>query len=261
MRLSSWIRTYRRIAAALSLDEERDASAAIELASILEGTPTARVEDLVRSVTGQVVSVWGAGPSLEQDLARAIDFGLLESTANFAADGAVTAFLESEKVPHMLFTDLDGPSTDLLKANSLGSLAVIHAHGDNLPALRRLTKSFTGKVFGSTQVHPIPPYVLNLGGFTDGDRAAHWAFELGASAIFLFGMDLGPIIGRYSKPDLSGEPLVRKLKKLEIAGDLLSSLSKQIQIYNFTSSGKKIPLIANASFSDLHGIMVKVKSH
>lgn len=232
----------------------------MELASALEGASVVRIEDLMRSVTGQVVSVWGAGPSLEQDLSRAIGSGFLESSVNFAADGAVTAFLESSRLPAAIFTDLDGPSADLIKANSQGSLVIMHAHGDNLPAIRTLAKSFTGAVLGSTQVRPVPPRVLNLGGFTDGDRASHWAFELGASAIFLFGMDLGQAIGKYSKPNLSGAQLERKLIKLRIAGDLLSSLSKRIPIYNFTSSGNKIPLVANASFDDLKGIMVKVKS-
>ncbi len=259
--MASWLKTYRRIAATLSLDEVRDASAAVILSSLLEGRQVPRIEDLKSAVDGNVVGVWGAGPSLEHDLRRALDDGLLGSMVNFVADGAVTAFLEAGMVPEMLFTDLDGPRLDLLNASSLGCIVVIHAHGDNIPLLRSLTGSFSGAVVGSTQVHPIPPRVLNLGGFTDGDRAAHWACELGAPAAFLFGMDLGPTVGRYSKSGIAGQPLERKLIKLQIAGSLLSSLSRRIAIYNFTSSGSSIPSIARASFGDLPGIMVKVKSH
>ncbi|HRR55004.1 MAG TPA: DUF115 domain-containing protein, partial [Candidatus Methanomethylicus sp.] len=217
--------TYRGIAAALSLDEGRDAEAATLLSSLLEGRRVTTLGALRSSVAGKVVGVWGAGPSLEHDLKLVIGGGLLRSQVNFVADGAVTAFLEAGAVPDAVFTDLDGPAPDLLRASSLGCTTIIHAHGDNMPLLRSLAGGFKGAVVGSTQVRPIPPRVLNLGGFTDGDRAAHWACELGASAIFLFGMDLGTEVGRHSKRGLTGERLKRKLVKLGIARDLLASLS------------------------------------
>jgi len=253
--------TYRGIAATLSLDEVRDAEAAALLSSLLEGRRATTIDAHRSSVAGKVVGVWGAGPSLEHDLKLVIGGGLLRSQVNFVAAGAVTAFLEAGAVPDAVFTDLDGPAPDLLRASSLGCTTIIHAHGDNMPQLRGLTGTFQGAVVGSTQVRPLPPRVLNLGGFTDGDRAAHWACELGASSIFLFGMDLGTTIGRHSKRALSGQPLERKLIKLRIAGSLLSSLSVRLPIYNFTSQGSSIPAIPRASFKDLPAIMVKVKSH
>jgi len=259
--LASWMDTYRGIAAELSLDEERDAEATALLSSLLDERVVPSVAALRSSVGGNVVGVWGAGPSLERDLNAVLDGGLLHSMVNFVADGAVTAFLEGGAVPDTVFTDLDGPGKDLLRASSLGCTTVIHAHGDNMPLLRSMVRAFTGPVVGSTQVRPAPPRVLNLGGFTDGDRAAHWACELGAPAAFLFGMDLGTTVGHYSKRCLSGPQLDRKLAKLRIAGSLLSSLAARMAIYNFTSSGSRIPSIPNASFSELLAIVVKVKSH
>ncbi len=251
MDLASWMETYRGIAATLSLDEERDAEAAVLLSSLLEGRRVTTIDALRSSVAGKAVGVWGAGPSLEHDLKCVIGGGLLRSIANFVADGAVTVFLEAGAVPDAVFTDLDGPAPDLLRVSSLVCTTVIHAHGDNMPLLRSLAGGFNGAVVGSTQVRPIPPRVLNLGGFTDGDRAAHWACELGASAIFLFGMDLGTEVGRHSKRGLTGERLKRKLVKLGIARDLLASLSRRIPVYNFTSSGNKIPFIPNAPICGL----------
>ncbi len=243
--------TYRGIAATLSLDEETDAEAAALLSSLLEGRRATTVDALRSSVAGKVVGVWGAGPSLEHDLKSVIGGGLLHSMVNFVADGAVTAFLEAGAVPDAVFTDLDGPAPDLLRAGSLDCTIVIHAHGDNMPQLRSLAGAFQGAVVGSTQVRPIPPRVLNLGGFTDGDRAAYWACELGASAIFLFGMDLGTDVGRHSKLGLTGDRLKRKLVKLGIARSLLASLSRRIPVYNFTSSGNPLPSIPNAPICGL----------
>jgi len=249
--------TYRGIASALSLDEGRDAEAAALLSSLLEGARVTTIGALGSSVAGKVVGVWGAGPSLEHDLKRVIGGSLLRPPVSFVADGAVTAFLEAGAVPDAVFTDLDGPAPDLLRASSLGCTTVIHAHGDNMPQLRSLTGAFRGAVVGSTQVRPIPPRVLNLGGFTDGDRAAHWACELGASSIFLFGMDLGTEVGRYSKLGLTGERLERKLVKLGIARGLLASLSRRIPVYNFTSSGNELPSIPNAPIRGLKEMLVR----
>jgi 2-amino-4-hydroxy-6-hydroxymethyldihydropteridine diphosphokinase len=69
---------------------------------------------------------------------------------------------------------------------------------------------FTGPVVATTQATPLP-HVHNFGGFTDGDRAAFAAQELGASCITLVGFDLD---------DENVDPLKRG--KLHIARKLLA---------------------------------------
>jgi len=65
---------------------------------------------------------------------------------------------------------------------------VIHAHGDNGPAVEAWAPRFTGPVVGTTQAKPVGG-LRNFGGFTDGDRAVLMAAHFGASKINLVGFD------------------------------------------------------------------------
>ncbi|MEE1133862.1 MAG: 6-hydroxymethylpterin diphosphokinase MptE-like protein, partial [Methanobrevibacter sp.] len=76
----------------------------------------------------------------------------------------------------------------------------IHAHGDNMDKIAKLTPFFTS-VLGTTQSQPVGN-LYNFGGFTDGDRAMFLAVALGAEEITLAGMDFGDIVTRYSRPNI-----------------------------------------------------------
>jgi uncharacterized Rossmann fold enzyme len=69
-------------------------------------------------------------------------------------------------------------------------------------------------VFPTTQVEPRPP-VVNVGGFTDGDRAAFLADHLGADSLVFPGWD-------FDDPGVSAQ----KRRKLRWAARLLAWLER-----------------------------------
>ena len=100
-----------------------------------------------KKVQGKHVVVCGAGPSICQNLEHVVTNIAFEDTVIFAADGATTACLEYEVVPDFILTDLDGNMEDIVAAQQQGAVVVMHAHGDNIPALQlwvpRLKQSHT----------------------------------------------------------------------------------------------------------------------
>ncbi len=84
------------------------------------------------------------------------------------------------------------------------------------------------RILGTCQTEPPLDVVYNFGGFTDGDRAAFLAEELGAREITLVGFDFGTVVGRWSKPRLKEHSPVweSKRKKFEFAKELLDWLEK-----------------------------------
>ncbi|MFQ5884773.1 MAG: hypothetical protein ACE5IO_06705, partial [Thermoplasmata archaeon] len=48
-----------------------------------------------------------------------------------AADEATSILLQHGMTPNIVMTDLDGNVEDLVRANELGGVVIIHAHGDN----------------------------------------------------------------------------------------------------------------------------------
>jgi len=75
-------------------------------------------------------------------------------------------------------------------------LAVVHAHGDNMEALKMYIHKFK-RVLPTVQVEPFPG-VYNFGGFTDGDRAVCLAEHFKAREIVLYGFDFHGSVGKYS---------------------------------------------------------------
>ena len=225
--LEEWMPLYYGIARELGLSPAEDRRATLLLSRLLQGK-SASLDLLEALLAERRVMVFGAGPSLERALEH-VDLG--EARRRFvlvAADGATSALLERGVMPHIVCTDLDGRVEDQLASSAEGSVVVVHAHGDNIPALERYASAFTGPVLGSTQVEPAL-YVHNFGGFTDGDRCVFLALWGGATEVVLMGMDLGPKVGRYSKPWLRGEVEAWgwKAAKLRIAKRLLEWLAQR----------------------------------
>ncbi|MFW9832093.1 MAG: 6-hydroxymethylpterin diphosphokinase MptE-like protein [Candidatus Thorarchaeota archaeon] len=209
--------------------------------------PLEKAEEIVR---GKHVVICGAGPSIHDNLIDMMDNGLLDNTVIFAADGATTACLELDVVPHFILTDLDGRIEDIEQAHQQGTVVIIHAHGDNIPKLKSwVPRLLQGRlIMGSTQIRPRPD-VHNLGGFTDGDRCVFWAEGLYAKKIALLGMDLGKTVGKYSKPELTRDVLASPVKrqKLLVAKELIAWLATwtESQIINLTGLFTSIPGVPN----------------
>ena len=72
-----------------------------------------------------------------------------------------------------------------------GSIAFIHAHGDNIDLVREWVPKFPPTIIGTCQTPP-PSGLINYGGFTDGDRAAVLSLALGAKQCKLYGFDWNP---------------------------------------------------------------------
>ena len=239
MRWEIWKPWYDQIAERLKLNQEADEDAA----KVLDGfLPPPDVQKLTNMIRGHECVVFGAGPSLDVDLKKLEQVRYL-NTVLIAADGATSAVLRYRN-PAVIVTDLDGAVDDQLEAWRRGSWLVVHAHGDNFAQVRKIILKLKERVIGTTQVKPFDK-LFNFGGFTDGDRAAFMAHELGASRIYLAGMDLGTKIGRHS----GDKDIKRKLIKLKICKDLLTWLAGEFNanIVNLTTRGEPIQNVPKRS--------------
>jgi uncharacterized Rossmann fold enzyme len=228
-----WRPWYEKIVRQLNLNKKTDEAAAKMLNDIL---PKPDIKKLRNLIKGKECIVLGAGPSLDDDLEKLEQAGFLNKTL-IAADGATSAVLEYRN-PEIIATDLDGVVKDQLEAWQRGSWIVVHAHGDNIAQIRKIVPKLKERIIGTTQVEPFGR-LYNFGGFTDGDRAAFMAHELGASKIYLAGMDLGSKIGKHS----GDKDVKQKITKLKICGELLAWLAGELgaKLINLTSHGKLIP--------------------
>jgi uncharacterized Rossmann fold enzyme len=178
----TWEPLYLQILEDFGFSIERDKEAAERLAALLAGRKTA-FHDLCQLLHGNPVVVCGNAHCLATEL----DEQPITDSTILAADGAVSVLLKRDIVPAAVVTDLDGPFPEIKRANSLGSLVVVHAHGDNLDALRSYVPLLE-RIVGTCQCRP-PAGLFNFGGFTDGDRCVFAAKELGAAKIGLLGFD------------------------------------------------------------------------
>ena len=182
MQFATWEPIYLAILDDFGFSIFGDEDAAKLLAELLRGLENwlSRADARVR---GRSVVVFGNAPTLDRELDE-----MQGTDAVFlAADGATAVLLRRGILPDIIVTDLDGSFPDILKANREGSIAVVHAHGDNLDALSRYVPQLVG-VIGTAQCRP-PEGLYNFGGFTDGDRSVFLAKELGAASIKLVGFD------------------------------------------------------------------------
>ncbi len=143
-----------------------------------------------------------------------------ENMVVIAADGATEMCLDLGIIPDFVVTDLDGDYESLIRADSGGSIMVVHAHGDNFDKITSQVPYFSN-VIGTTQNFPLKN-VYNFGGFTDGDRSVSLAVEFLAREILLVGMDFDSKIGFFSKRKVSNLDL--KKQKLQIGKYLTGML-------------------------------------
>ena len=210
MKIKTWMKWYRKILKDFGFKQEEDEKSAKYLNKFLEKHCALNLDDLPHSNTAIVC---GAGPSIEKHVK--IVEKIKSKGIVIAADGATTALLNEEIIPDIIVTDLDGYMPDIIKANKLGSVVVVHSHGDNLKKLKKYLPKLKN-IMGTTQSKPLKN-VYNFGGFTDGDRAVFLAIKLGAKKIILAGMDFGEKITKYSRPKLSRDvEEADEIKKLKL---------------------------------------------
>jgi 2-amino-4-hydroxy-6-hydroxymethyldihydropteridine diphosphokinase len=173
----------------------------------------------------------GAGPPPVWRLPPSADRPVL-----IAADGATETCLAAGLVPSIVVTDLDGPVASEVNASGRGSLVVVHAHGDNIAALERWVPEFPGELAGSW-AGPPRPALLDVGGFTDGDRGAFLAEALRARRILLWGFDFDQV----DAPDPTRR--AQKLAKLRWARKLLDELAEtgRSPIFRWELDGTLVP--------------------
>jgi 2-amino-4-hydroxy-6-hydroxymethyldihydropteridine diphosphokinase len=227
-----WFPYYQNIRQQFGYSTEKDQEAANILSTMIKRKALDR-KVLKKKITGRQVMVIGAGPSLDNNIK------FIKKDRKFvkiAADGAVQALIENKIKPDIVVTDLDGDLDFLQKAEKIGAIMVVHAHGDNVKILKKIVPKFR-HLIGSTQVMPVQN-VYNFGGFTDGDRCVFLAEEFGAKEIILIGMDFGLHIGKYSKKVTKNIEL--KKEKMKTGRQLLTMLAKRSRSQLFDTSKKPI---------------------
>ncbi len=205
-----WEPFYLRILADFGFSRAEDESVAAELDRLLGGTRVSDV-DLDRLLRGKDVTVAGNGPNVAAEIVDAR--GVLVT-----ADEATSVALANGLRPAILVTDLDGTVADQVKTNVEGTLAVVHGHGDNGPAVREWAPRFSGPTVATTQSKPVGG-LRNFGGFTDGDRAVFLASHFGARRIRLVGFD-------FEHPSEKDQDRRTKQRKLTWAYILLGALGR-----------------------------------
>ncbi|MDD5473516.1 MAG: DUF115 domain-containing protein [Candidatus Methanoperedens sp.] len=188
MKFEDWEPVYVQVLEEMGFDRAEDERAALMLSGMLEIKARKKDEvvgiDALRQVIeGKDVLVCGKAPTLGDEIEN-VDF---KKYVIIAADGATSVLIMNGITPDIIVTDLDGNMDDEAKANELGAIMVVHAHGDNMDALKEEVPGLK-KVIGTTQSKPLKN-VYNFGGFTDGDRAVFLAKEFGAGSITLIGFD------------------------------------------------------------------------
>jgi len=217
VRYDDWAPLYERIRASLGFEWEREVRARDLLESLV---PERRAEttlgEAARRLGGRTVVIVGLAPGAGPPPVWRLPAGV--PPALIAADGAAAVCLDAGLVPDVVVTDLDGPVASEVTAESRGALLIVHAHGDNLEALRRWVPELSSRA-GASWAGPPTAICLNVGGFTDGDRGAYLAGHAKAARILLWGFDFG----RADDADPAGR--VRKIGKLRWARAALDRLA------------------------------------
>ncbi|MDP2766777.1 MAG: DUF115 domain-containing protein [Candidatus Methanoperedens sp.] len=185
MKFEEWEPIYKLVLEDMGFDRAEDEHAALLLSEMLEIKARKKdevvgIDSLREAIKGKDVLVCGKAPTLVEEI-KNVDF---KKYVTIAADGATSILMDSGITPDIIVTDLDGNMEDEARA---GAIMVVHAHGDNMGALRREVPRLK-RVIGTTQSKPFKN-IYNFGGFTDGDRSVLLAKEMEARTIMLIGFD------------------------------------------------------------------------
>lgn len=206
---AEWRQIYELIVADFGFDPSADRAARDALATL--AGPRALAFDELPNLAGRTAAVVAPAPGL----ASAID-AVDETHTIIAASSAAATLAAAGVRVDIIVTDLDGTPETAADLSERGTPVAIHGHGDNRSLLREWVPAITPEQrFPTTQVRPIER-VANVGGFTDGDRAAFLATALGAERVVFHGWDFDdPTVG------------VGKRRKLRWAERLLAWLESR----------------------------------
>ncbi len=178
MNFREWEPFYKSILKEFGYSRQEDENAARLLHSLAKKSTDIKI--LKDKLQGKKVTICGAAKGLATEIKK------IDGTV-IAADES-TSTLIKHILPDIIVTDLDGKVENQIEANERGSIAVIHAHGDNVDAIKKYAPLFKSRVVLTTQSKPFDN-VHNFGGFTDGDRAFFMAKHFGSREIKLLGFD------------------------------------------------------------------------
>jgi uncharacterized Rossmann fold enzyme len=182
MNFETWEPVYGAILADLGFERAADERARDRFAEILGDCEPYNLQRL--AVGGRTVAIAGGAPCLSGEL-DAVE----RADAVFAAGAAASRLREAGLAVDCVVTDLDSAPERAVAAARDGTPVVVHAHGDNVPAVEAYGPRLAGgALVPTTQAAPAGP-VRNFGGFTDGDRAAFLADHLGADEFVFPGWD------------------------------------------------------------------------
>jgi uncharacterized Rossmann fold enzyme len=227
MKYYKWKPLYNKIIEDFQFSYERDIEAANILNDLLKNNKTQLIINKLRDfLFNQDVIILGAGSSLENGISKYKQ--IIDKNIKIATNGTTTALISRNIIPDLIVTDLDGRVSDQLESNSKGSIAIVHAHGDNINQLMKYVPLFRGEVIGTTQVDSSKyNFLYNFGGFTDGDRAVFIADHFNVNQIYLIGYDFNNRIGKYSFT--SNKKL--KIKKLRWCKNLINMINTKNNIH------------------------------
>ena len=205
MRHSEWLPVYRKVIEDMGYSQSDDESSARLLKMIMSDHDLIDDDELGTHIS-EMSTIYGG----------AYIGGSTPSGTVIATGSSIPVLLSENIVPDVIVTDLDGDVESQKKASRLGSVTVMHAHGDNTDAIMEHAKDFHGKVILTTQSQP-DMVIYNFGGFTDGDRAVCIARHF-RSSVKLEGFDFDHVaVKEGSDPDL-------KRKKLQWAKRIIFEL-------------------------------------
>lgn len=208
MYYEEWDEIYKKILKDMGYDKCADETSVRILKSVTLNSDLVD-EDVLMDLIQSQVTVFGNSFGLEEDIAKCLPTGTL-----IASGSSVPRLLKLKIIPDIIVTDLDGDMESQIEANNSGSLAVLHAHGDNFSSILMYASRFKGQIMLTTQSKP-ENTVFNFGGFSDGDRAVCLARHFGAKKILLEGFD-------FKTPNFKdGTDPAIKLKKLKWAKKII----------------------------------------
>ncbi|RJX45188.1 hypothetical protein DM826_00380 [Halonotius aquaticus] len=186
---TEWEPIYQAILADFGFDraaDERARDVAAEFAEPFD-------HDRLAVFDGATVAVVGAAPSLTAEIAA---FDPDSVDAIVAASTAVDVLADGDIAVDLMVTDLDKNTATARELTHQGTPVAAHAHGDNMPAVREWLPQFDSQhTLVTTQAAPTDA-VANVGGFTDGDRAAFFADAFGADELRFLGWEFDdPAVG------------------------------------------------------------------
>ena len=254
----TWEPYYLKVANELKLNIEKDYEIAEKFSLLIKRDHPSGLNDiLIKIKSKKPTNAWifGAGPSLEGDFEVFKKFYSAKSDLIIGIDGTCLFLLEQKIYPDIIFSDLDGSLDAVLECIFHGSILIIHAHGDNFDSVLNFYPNITKFNFLPTvQTKPDEPYIFNVGGFTDGDRAISGILEwFPLVKIILLGFTFGKIQGRYSKPTKLKNHVNAtefKLKKLNFAKEFITVLGNIYpnQLFNFSNPTETITGVSQNLF-------------